>query len=211
MRFALLPACLGIVILALPLHAEDVLPPEWRGAPYEGQTYQHWDFLLPDNEYPDMFSNVYGTGIFEIVPGGPMVWTNGLPNPNGPLHPRVSGWLFTIDLPMVLSIPNRPLELPVKLLRLQITSSKAPQNKAIYGAGDKQGSNTYNQAIQHQDAFWYTYVSDWILEPNPDHESIVVNFPPDTIVEEVVVDTWCTPEPALLMPLLGLLVLRRRE
>lgn len=182
------------VIYAVNTYAEDVSPPGWRGNGEEGQTFQHWDFTDPLYWFPEVLSNVFGDPLTDIMGG---VWTNGLQHPTDPTGMPASGWYFPEEGGgIILVIYNRPEELAFKMIRLQVTSTKAPKGIGITSDAGITASNTFSQAIQHGGTPYYTYISDWILKPNPAYEIITLTFPFDTIVEEVVVDTWCTPEPA---------------
>ena len=206
--------CLSVslVFSALFVYATDVEPPSWRGNGADGQTFQQWEFTEPaPMSNPEIVSNVYGRPFGEVFGGE---WTNGLPNPTDPAGPPVSGWwLPTAEHVINFQVPNRPNPLEMKLLRLQITSSKSPQSKSVTGDQFQEGSNTYNMAWQHANTPWYTYVSDWIIMPNPAYETISIQFPPDTLLEEVVVDSWCMPEPCIgaLLPFLLLLIPYRKR
>ena len=39
------------------------------------------------------------------------------------------------------------------------------------------------------------HVEYWVLQPNPDREHIYLDVPPDTVVEQVLIDTISTPSP----------------
>ena len=178
--------------------AQDVEPPAWRTNGLPGLTFQAWEFLSDATPSPpNLVSNEFGAPTGEIMLGA---FTNNLPNPEAGGEP-VSGWYFQYsDNGIVLIIPNDPTDRPSKLIRVQITSTKAPQGINIQTMPPEASvSNTYNQAWQHGGTPWYTYVSDYLVEPNPNEETIVINFPEETIVEEVVVDTWCLPEPVLIV------------
>ena len=185
--------------------AEDVDPPDWRTSGMPGLTFEMWQFYTPDNPTPpDFASNVYGGALIDIAGGE---WTNGLPNPEIGGLP-VSGWYFPFeDNGIVISIPNDPSDREYKIIRLQITSSKAPNSENTTITGNPPLTTNYMThaaAYQHGGTPWHTYVYDYRIEPNPHSENIIVNFPADTIVEEIVVDTWCLPEPSLILAFLTL-------
>jgi hypothetical protein len=188
--------------------AEDVSPPDWRDNGEEGLTFQHWDFTDPINWAPEVCSNVFGEPLTDIMGG---VWTNGLQHPTDPTGMPATGWYFPEDgSGIILVIRNRPEETMFKVIRLQITSTKAPKIGITSDSGTT-ASNIFSQPIQHGGTPYYTYISDWILRPNPEYEVITITFPFDTILEEIVVDTWCTPEPACWIPALLVFWLIRRQ
>ena len=58
---------------------------------------------------------------------------------------------------------------------------------------------------------WYESTYTWEIYPNPFDEWFTIAG--DILVDEIVIDTWCIPEPATLALLLigGLALLRRRR
>lgn len=176
------------------LLAQDVEPPDWRTNGLPGLTFQIWEFEMDINPAPPTYqSNVYGSSSCDVYSGE---FTNNLPNPDSGNPTPVSGWYFpTEDNALVLTVPNDPAERDSKIIRIQITSSKAPADTSVGTTPPATLiSNTYNMSWQHSTAPWYTYVKDYLIQPNPDSETIAINFPANTIVEEVVIDTWCLPE-----------------
>ena len=196
-----------VLILTNVVSAIDADPPAWRTNNVPGLTFQSWEFMDPSNPAPpSLESNVYGIVDCDIHNGE---FTNNLPNPDGS-GPPVSGWYFPIeDNGIMLMIPNDPAPNPEKKIRIQITSTKSPGSDAINITADNPPLTTnyltYSAAWQHSDASWYTYVYEYHVEPNPDSENINITFLANTIVEEIVVDTWCLPEPSFLIILLSVL------
>ncbi len=60
---------------------------------------------------------------------------------------------------------------------------------------------------------WVTSAYDFTLQPNPWSEKIEVRFSDTAMLDQVVIDTICTPEPTALALLVvgGLTALRRRR
>jgi len=170
---------------------------------------------------PNQGQNEYGQPQFEFE--NPQVWRHvfGLP----PLDPTfgvpVSGWqclLPTTEIgTIILHIPNRPDPNEEKLIFLQITSSKGPSGVTALGFGAAGGyaSGTWPTGlpqVQHANG-WYTYNYGLSIRPNPEHEDIVIDVPGGTIIDQIVVDTICTPEPTTLTLLAvgGVSLLRKRR
>ena len=60
---------------------------------------------------------------------------------------------------------------------------------------------------------WYTYNYGLTIEPNPTSEMITITVPYCTVIDQIVVDTICIPEPAsmALLALGSVFLLRRRR
>jgi len=192
-----------VFIIVNVVSAQDIDPPAWRTNEAPGLTFQVWEFITPINPAgPDLVFNEYGTPDCDILNGE---FTNNLPNPDGS-GPPVSGWYFPVEENgIMLNIPNDPTPNPEKKIRMQITSTKSPSSENITGNPPLTTNYLTHSMSWQQSGPWYTYVYDFHLEPNPDSEMINVTFPAGTIVEEVVVDTWCLPEPSVLVALLSML------
>jgi hypothetical protein len=103
-----------------------------------------------------------------------------------------------------------------KWFRVQITSTRVPNSN--YGFSVWTGTTywhqvqTFSWVTNWNCSNWVTHVSDWSIPYNPSQEIMYLDFYPDTIVAQIVCDTWCTPEPAALIPLaLCALIVRRRR
>lgn len=190
--------------------ALDVDPPDWRGEP--GSTWQAWDFYDPDPILPPTYvDNVYGIPFLEVV-GGMLVYDL----PDIP-PPHFGAWVDFIKVR--IDIPNSPITDPGswKAIRIQTTfydpSHLGPPGVVIVPFAGEVGLDIFEVGND-----WYVSVADYIIEPNPNQETI--DFPHpfpgyDYGVCEVVVDTICVvPEPTTFT-LLGLgslaLVMARRR
>jgi hypothetical protein len=210
-------ASLGLVGVA---QADDLFPPPWRGDP--GSTFQHWTFDDDDNPAePEFWDNPYGTATATM--SGPMAnWLGS----DG--FPREGLW-GDLDA-MDLWVPDHPEPLPYKDIWLQVTymyvnlgvfQYRAP-TVDIPGAEYLEGDDVfleYNNPDFPELGEWRLQFSKWRIEPNPPEETIALTWPPfggewpRGVVDQVVVDTICIPEPAgLALLVLGgaLLMVRRR-
>jgi len=202
----------------------------WTGKPWHrgdpGSTHQLWELTENPGPQPSASFNPYGVALLtvtngqypDIVPG-----PDGLDVPTWHFGELVTGADGTVqEMPGTLDIfvPNSPIQNPVKLVYVQITTDKSTLNN--------QEPNTFPLAagishpgpiIKHGPGSWYTY--NWLIEirPNPEFERITFVFPYCTNISQVVVDSICAPvpEPSSLATLgasglfTGMLSLRRRR
>jgi len=231
-----LAGLLGLVGVAAPVWADDVLPPDWRGS--YGTITAGWNNWGQPGLGPGM-SVLLGSQItanpggFEPTQGvayahwNSSVWVydtyNGRQsvlevNPGGGLGPVGFG-LFNYDWPN-----------PEKRIRIQITfQGTGVMDFYVASGSDDPGEMPWNplpltqisavvaESYDHGDG-WQTNAYDLLLESNPAWETIYLDWGytgPGTWVswiDQVVIDTWCVPEPASLVLLaLGGLALRRRR
>ncbi len=210
----------GVLIsMFLPaVAAADILPPDWRGL--DGTTYAEWRFDDNDNPaLPEEVVNEYGNGtdppaIATITVGvmGSGWW------PDDPLSSSLTGvWdIGGDDGSIILEIDNRPLELDHKEIWLQVT-----YNQGLYAAPTIDIATA--QLISSQTEFvetdgfggeWWLEQSIWRIEPNPSHEQIILTGDSlsGSLIDQIVVDTYCVPEPTTMgLLLLGGLILRTKR
>jgi len=217
----------AVILLALSspaAFADDVWggPPEgqWlRGDP--GSTWQHWNFRDPAVPDPCEGENEYGDPGFLVEEASTWEWVSGL-DPLDPPGEPIDGLQFNGPTgstgTIIFHVPNRPELNEIKKIFVQVTSSKSPSGVTALGfdnAGGAYTSGVFNTGLpplQHANG-WYTYNYGLTIEPNPEWEDVVINFPFETIVDQVVIDTICTPEPATLtmMAIGGAVALVRRR
>jgi hypothetical protein len=202
---------LSLILLALliaaPVLAVDYYqgppPGTWdRGEP--GSTFQHWTFEEPIPEGPPMiFDNPFGLPFFELV--GAFEFGEWECPPE--MDPRgfVTGW-HCIDPDggtILLHIPNTEFTNGAKTIFMQITSSKVPSDVEVEGHGSNPGgytSGNWPTGLPHiqwgspapYGGSWYTYNYGRVIVPNPQAETITINVPYCTVIDQIVVDTICT-------------------
>jgi len=203
----------ALVVLAVTASfatADDLIPPPWqRGA--EGTTLQVWEFNTSVNPVPpDLVGNPFGDP-FAIIIGSGQGTDQFDPLWLAEDAQHVGVW--RTEGYVALWLPNAPIPRQWKWIWLQIT----------YNAG-----NDYSPLILSDPPYMTSelvYSSDAgggykhdtysiIIEENPVGEAVIM-LPPfcALYVDEIVVDTWCVPEPAAvaLISLGGVFLLRRRR
>lgn len=180
--------------------ADDFMPPEFRGD--ELTVMAEWDFLQnftiePYDYYnypPDQLVTV-GDGIHELGDAfthahftETMFWRE--------------GEAYTLDQwgQIDFYVVNWTDPYPYKHLWIQITFRGAgvPYVGSIIAPNPQTGSWTDPSEGSPQDRIEVNpnqRVEYWVLQPNPDREHIYLDVPPDTVVEQVLIDTISTPSP----------------
>lgn len=189
-----------LALLATGALADDFLPPDFRGD--ELTVLAEWDFLQDFTIAPYFYYNyppdrlvTVGDGVHEL--GGAFThahftetvfWSE--------------GEAYTLQAPGQIDfyLVNWIDQYPFKHLWIQITYRGAgvPLVSSIVAPNPADGSWT-NPALG---GFQYAIdvnanqrVEYWVLQPNPDREHIYLDIPPDTVVEQVLIDTISTPSP----------------
>lgn len=199
-------AC-GLLVLGMlmpvPAWGHDMVQPPWRGD--EGTTYQEWRFDTDANPaLPEVISNPYGSALAAIVLGDyASGWQEQLPG----LGDQIGYWDLGGDRgngggSILIDVDNRPLALEYKEVWVQVTyfrdMSQAP-TVTVPGAAYLTGQTLLVEQVLTGGA-WYLDQSIWRIEPNPDHEQILITSDPmwGSVIDQVVIDTICIPEPATM-------------
>lgn len=222
MKQATCIAAVGVLALAGTTIADDLYPPPWRGE--NRSIYQYWEF---------------GADQRQLSPDG---WNHFCPGltPDQPTANLDSNWVFhddyagtgrdgfegnAADAVLRFDLPNCPDEEPYKLIELQLLW--APGATAVPGidvVALKNGDNVPFAEVGQIDTITHAddplvpenfvmTVASFRIEPNPDWEQITMEFSSADFIDQVVIDTISTPEPAslALLGVGGLAVLHRRR
>jgi len=232
-------AAILTLCLQIPSWAEDINPPTWRGN--LGTTWAQYEFLTPGvpngnggfvYDGPDNGFLPAGPALLTHVPGPGAGWHEKQPTGEfglgsyDPLGPAGDGWV-NLSGEIILTLQNFDNNNPRKVIWLQMDwEPQSPNNVPTIQIVDPAGGQPSTIPLVRNELWqqgsdptnpWRVVNHDvWHLElfPNPAQETIVISG--GINVDELVVDTWCVPEPSSLA-ILGmafaslLLCFRRRS
>ncbi len=193
--------------------ADDLMPPLWRGQPLT--TLAEWEFLTdspvqvisPDGTLPTVVGDG-GAGGPLASWGGDITWDSfdgdGALIGTGPAEGQIS-----------LEIPNWVDTNPIKWVQIQMTVQRYfttdpndPTNTILVTPHVDTIGNTlpptatsmlvqvFPELPVNPTDGTFLRTELWKILPNPEGETIYINVPVDTLVDEIVVDTISTvPEP----------------
>lgn len=195
-------------VFAVAAQADDLNPPPWRGQPRT--TFQEWQFLTPDDTpAPEFVNNPYGMPTAQVWPGtGQAYW---------PVWGGRTG-VWPLSGAMELYVPNIPggeyKDIWVQLTWAKQAFASVPVLSTTPGGTVELLSQIdigpTNEPPPAGANWWHTTYNIRIY-PNPAFETIRIDG--TVMIDQVVIDTICIPEPASLGLLMigGLLLVRRRH
>ncbi len=207
----LLVFCVGVA------QADDVFPPDWRGN--FGTVTAGWDFFGPEGLGPRTLLQTEAQ-LIQANPGGfaevypSRCYFNSQVYVHDQLWQRQS--VLEVNAGGTLSFALSNYEGgPEKTLLMQITFRPgygAPMNFDVGAYPSDPGDPPWTlpdtvsavvlDSFLHDDG-WQTNQYGLTFEPNPRFEGFGINFTEyPAFIDQVVIDTWCVPEPASLWLLL---------
>jgi len=203
-------SCLSI---STGVYAHDVFAPDWRGDP--GSTFQHWAFSTPDNPaLPEFIDNTYGGAIGIITPGQFAMQPPWVDVEESAFGSQQGLWDLGQEGNIVLDIANRPYIGGYKDIWIQVTYFEGlwqEPHVEVPGAVAINGIET--QLIENVGTgIWCTQVTKWRIFPNPlEEQIIIIGDQMGSLIDQIVVDTICVPEPSSigLLTLVGVALLKQ--
>lgn len=171
-----------------------VLQPPWRGE--ERSTFQEWDFAA-DSVTPspnlDTLSNPYGDPLLRVTAAGD--WINTIDGHEGV-------WPLSGEIDVYL--PNYQELQPMKEIWIQLTWKATDvdaflPNEPLIGVAPFESMQVSREDSAGQDG-WVSSLFMIDIWPNPSEEWISVKG--DIMVDDLVIETYCVPEPVTIL-LLG--------
>jgi hypothetical protein len=180
----------------------DVQPPPWRGEP--GTTSQYWHFNQPDRG-PIAPDGVPDEGqpwlpSTQIVAESQAHWVD-----SDPVSGRYGIWSLGPSADLRVTVDNYQQPNPVKLIWVQVVWQDIPGLPAtgpVLGDFVPPGTNPIAVGPVDLEYGWFETTYRWEIYPNPPDEIFTIGG--NINVDQVIIDTWCIPEPsALLLAMIG--------
>lgn len=188
--------------------SHDLIIPEWRGV--DGTTFQEWSFSTSaDPAIADILENPYGTAIADINVGQ---YGSGWHNQLLGMGSQTGYWdLGGVGGSITIEIDNVPETNPYKEIWIQITyydDITAPPD--VFVTNGIFVSSQLGMLVEHVSTGGDWKLDQYIfrIEPNPNHETIQILPHPHwmSVIDHVIIDTFCVPEPpGFLMSLSGII------
>jgi len=198
-RFAFALALLFVFAFASSAFADDLYPPEWRGL--SGTTFAEWDFNTSSvNPMPDQWYNPFGPPQTTVTPGFLQNWWQSWGGRNG---------VWPLSGTIVTTIQNYRTVNPYKDIWVQLTWAQQAVNEyPVIRVGQIYGQLINNIYLgptgePYGDGKWWHSTYTLRLYPNPTEETVIIEGA--IMVDQLVIDTRCVPEPGSLVALSGLL------
>jgi len=180
--------------------------PEWRGEP--GSTYQLWEFGSDDLyiPVPDVNVNPYGASELRVTPATGHDWLDVYGDEHG---------IWPLSGEIDILIPNLDELRPEK--RIWILLKWQPVDNCFLPTAPLVGISSpgfegmsMEQTNMDIGTGWIYSIFDIVIWPNPFEEWITIKG--DILVDQLVIDTICIPEPATICLLgLGTLILLKKR
>jgi hypothetical protein len=202
-------------LLAGEARADDFAPPtEWsRGDPLSTAT--EWEFLTDANSHTIADGNTVATVEGEFGPATVSIYGSPGNEPVWSIGDGDGKWTASINAPMGMNfeIGNWEDLEPVKYLRIQVTYGGSPPSISSISALHQTGAPVVITPTGTTSFSTTHILFEYEMNPNPFFEVFTLQTPAGSSIDQVVVDTISTPEPATLTVLgLGALaVLKRRR
>jgi hypothetical protein len=212
----------SVLVLSSVALADDIFPPSWRGANRTvTATFDSWTNFNTGTIDPDTWTS--------NPPGGwtwyPHASVTGNPVLLNPYYERTNVvYLGSANDKLTFELPNYDQN-PLKEVYFQITLRPVAAGQhvggvnvwASIGGTPLPGYNgdylplSLVMASQPDQQGWMTEVYSFNIQPNPDREAFTLNFSSyPAYIDQVVIDTWCIPEPATMLLLAaGAIALRK--
>ena len=210
----------AILFLVAPLaaSADDIQAPWWRGL--WSTTSQVWDFGT--DETGDWAGHPDWGG---LAPDGPalggndplpstMLWIEPIDDwiPDDPTTGRIGIWPLSGIIDVVVDNHEPPNEFKWVWVQLTWRPQLVGAEPLIYDLDPAAAPGWEPRIVGTVDlgGDWYETTYEWRLYPNPPDEWFTIGG--DIDVDQLIVDTWCIPEPGI-MAIVGvsLLALWRRK
>ncbi len=190
---AIMAVAAGMV--ACPAWADDLNPPTWRGQP--GTTFEKWEFSTSNPiTSPDVVYNLYGAPVAEAWPGTGQTWIDQWGGRQG---------MWPLSGTIEATIPDNLEPLPYKDIWVQLTWAKQVDSSTpvVWEMDSGVQATLVEQDVLEPTGYpspndlWYHSTYEMVLEPNPSSE--IVKIDGTLVVDELVIDTICVPEPTALV------------